>query len=257
MVMDTTADGLLLVRFSRKLTPAETIARELELEEAFGVSEFEELRHLGQAGADGAAADDARLTLDAIRRSANPGAEQLIYLALHGSKVDGARFNPPDLFGALYLAFDIPTALAEIKYRWQQYNKKHKISQPSPTTYIGLYVTVDRNQKYCDLRNSNQLPLPDYLSTDEGTAYVAGQQLATEKREEGYHGIVYPSARLPDGDCMALFSPSKIVQFRQGPRAMVWQDNKGRVEARTISPDDSDSPIGAELPHPDDSDKRN
>ena len=55
-----------------------------------------------------------------------------------------------------------------------------------------------------------------YLDADTAVAYPAGQALAATILAAGGNGLIYPSARDPEGECLAVFGPSVIQNIRQG-----------------------------------------
>jgi hypothetical protein len=70
------------------------------------------------------------------------------------------------------------------------------------------------------ISNANHLrgidPASDCLNADPVVGYPAGQKLAGEIRADGQNGIVYPSVRHHGGECLAVFWPGLIQNFRQG-----------------------------------------
>ncbi|WP_241503726.1 RES family NAD+ phosphorylase [Ferruginivarius sediminum] len=59
--------------------------------------------------------------------------------------------------------------------------------------------------------------------------YSRSQSLARRLRQEGADGVVYPSVRYPDGDCIAAFWPDVVTVPTQG-RHLAYHWNGGRVD---------------------------
>ncbi|MFK5977923.1 MAG: RES family NAD+ phosphorylase [Rhizobiaceae bacterium] len=60
----------------------------------------------------------------------------------------------------------------------------------------------------------------DYLQPEPDIAYPAGQILARNILQNGGNGVLYPSSRYRDGQCLAAFRPHIIQNVRDGD---VWQ----------------------------------
>ncbi|KAA0972086.1 RES family NAD+ phosphorylase [Aureimonas fodinaquatilis] len=56
------------------------------------------------------------------------------------------------------------------------------------------------------------------LHPEPAIAYPAGQALARKIRAEGGNGVLYPSARLEGGECVAAFRPALVQNVRQGEK---------------------------------------
>ncbi|WP_282610823.1 RES family NAD+ phosphorylase [Pelagibius sp. Alg239-R121] len=54
------------------------------------------------------------------------------------------------------------------------------------------------------------------LDPDAETGYPAGQALALELLNAGSHGLLYPSVRRADGQCLVAFRPHVVQNIRQG-----------------------------------------
>lgn len=74
-----------------------------------------------------------------------------------------------------------------------------------------------------------------YLDPDTTVAYPAGQALAATILAEGGNGLIYPSARDPEGECLAVFRPAVIQNIRQG-RTITFQWS-GAPEPRILDED--------------------
>jgi hypothetical protein len=126
----------------------------------------------------------------------------------------GSRFST-HRWGAWYGAFEAETGLAEVAYHLTRELKNVGVFH-NVTRYVELVCDIDA--EFCDLRGEE--PLPACLDPDGERGYAAGQQLASELREAGANGIVYPSVRRPGGTCFVAFWPGLIQSFQHGA---VWE----------------------------------
>ena len=124
----------------------------------------------------------------------------------------GNRFNDEDR-GAWYAAFDAQTSLAEVS--WHLTRELEAIGRfDNVTDYAEL--VADFIGPFHDLRRFGPDDEPS-LHPDPAIGYPAGQALARRLRgEAASNGIVYPSARHPDGTCLAAFHPGLVQNLRQG-----------------------------------------
>lgn len=164
MAIKTSIGDQPFFRFSRIATPEEVVAQEAEREGYIEHIVADGLLRQGRFEGAAAASPEGQLTAGAIMRSNDEAAGSAITQSFHASIVEGARFNPPKQFRALYLAFDIDTALEESKYRWLKYHEREGIDPPNPTDYQGIYLTIDPHQEYSDLtplsgRDPPRLPI--------------------------------------------------------------------------------------------------
>lgn len=64
------------------------------------------------------------------------------------------------------------------------------------------------------------------LHEDKLIAYPAGQALARQILSAGGNGLIYPSARNPNGTCLVALRPSLIQNIRTGDKwAFEWSDS--------------------------------
>lgn len=54
------------------------------------------------------------------------------------------------------------------------------------------------------------------LDSDPSRGYAPGQALAKSIRAAGGNGLLYPSVRAPNGECLAAFRPAVIQNVRLG-----------------------------------------
>lgn len=133
------------------------------------------------------------------------------------TRAGGSRFND-DGRGAWYCAFDDLTALAEVGYHKTRELQNTRCFEDE-TTYQALLA--DFIGPFPDLRGMDGQF--DCLSGDIGIGYPAGQALAADLRAQGHAGLLYPSARHPDGQCLAVFVPQCVQNVRPGAKwVMRW-----------------------------------
>lgn len=134
--------------------------------------------------------------------------------AIAYTRLDGNRFNPRD-WGAWYCGFDVETSLAEVSYHLTRAIRAAGDDFDNTTSYVELLADFDA--EFVDIRNVE--PVPACLDADVAIGYPNGQALASEARQAGLNGIVYPSVRSPGGTCLAAFWPGLLQNFQQG---QIW-----------------------------------
>lgn len=140
----------------------------------------------------------------------------------------GNRFNGPDR-GAWYAAWGdqaIETAQQEVSWHLTRELEAVGIFE-NLTTYRELIAGFTTGLH--DLRDIADEVL---FNTDPTIAYPASQALAGQLRGIGSNGVLYPSARRPEGHCLASFRPSNVQNIRQGS---TWMFEWGGKPAPTIS----------------------
>lgn len=135
----------------------------------------------------------------------------------------GSRFNSPER-GAWYAAWGpeaLETGLDEITFHLTR-----------ELDAVGVYENItDYREVFAgfttlmvDLRGALGAP---FLDPDPTVAYPVGQELARRILSEGGHGVLYPSARHPDGTCLAGFRPTHVQNVRQGERwRLTWSGDR-------------------------------
>jgi hypothetical protein len=118
----------------------------------------------------------------------------------------GGRFNGPER-GAWYAGFALATAIAEVTF--------HKTLHLLEVGVLEDCVTYDDyladfSASLHDLRQAAEFA--DCLAPD---SYVASQALTETLLAAGSLGVVYPSARDPDGTCLACFRPALVGNVRK------------------------------------------
>lgn len=116
----------------------------------------------------------------------------------------GSRFSD-GRYGVFYAARDKGTAIAETQYHHARF--LGATAQPAIQLSMRLYAVRISAQLH-DLRPPGAVPEP-VLAPDD---YTASQALGRSLREQGSAGVVYPSVRLPGGECAGLFKPKGASQ---------------------------------------------
>lgn len=119
------------------------------------------------------------------------------------------RFNGPDR-GAWYAALDVETCLAEVVFHMAGFLDRSG-RYDATVEYVELYASLAG--EYVDLRDSPGAPC---LDSDPSLAHPLGNALADTVRARGYNGLIYPSARHPDGTCIAALWPHAVQSVAQG-----------------------------------------
>lgn len=137
------------------------------------------------------------------RRVGGAGSSYVMAPFVHISPRFQGRFHDGS-FGAYYAANRFETAVAETTY--------HRAR---------LYADTDERpgwfSQFRELVGSIDARVHDIRGRGEFEAclapesYVASQALARELRAEGSNGLVYPSVRDPDGQCVAAFWPDVVT----------------------------------------------
>jgi len=129
-------------------------------------------------------------------RRFGPGYGPIMAALTHLNPI-GSRFSNGS-YGVFYCAQSRDTAIAETRYHTGQFLAATQ--QPPMRQQMRLYTVIAQGD-VVDLRADASLDA-SVLSPND---YVAGQALGRAAREAGAPGIVYPSVRDPDGECLAAF----------------------------------------------------
>jgi RES domain-containing protein len=112
----------------------------------------------------------------------------------------GGRFNPPGEFGAVYVAVERRTALAELERRVAASGLPRK--QFHPRVILQLRARLSRVLDLTDPTVRRDLDLREAEITGED--WARPQAVAREARGDGYAAIRFPSAT-GEGDNLAIF----------------------------------------------------
>jgi hypothetical protein len=117
----------------------------------------------------------------------------------------GSRFSD-GAYGVFYCARESRTAVAETRYHSGLFLAATR--QPPIRQQMRLYTVVAHGE-VADLRG--KLAEPRVLAPDD---YAAGQALGRAIRQTGANGLVYPSVREVDGECLAAFRTTLLRDCR-------------------------------------------
>ncbi len=155
------------------------------------------------------------------RRVSGPGASFLMAPFVHVSPDWAGRFHD-GTFGALYIADQFATAVAETAYHRARF---YRATQQAPgwlSQQLELVIGGDR--RFHDVRGSQ-----DHAACLDPDDYAPSQAFARQLRAAGSDGIVYPSVREPGGACVAAFWPDTVAPARRG-RVLDYHFNGERVD---------------------------
>lgn len=134
-------------------------------------------------------------------------AQRVLY-SFEASRKQLNRFNAPGDDGVYYAGTTLPASIAEI-----QWHLENPAGVPHfDRTRAYRTVMAEMRGSFLDLRGA-QTPA---LAADPTESYAAGRDLAGLARRGGWDGIVYPSARHPEGVCIAAFDPKSLSSIRLG-----------------------------------------
>lgn len=167
----------------------------------------------------------SRITLGALdlvprdRRVPGPGATYLMAPFTHVSPDRPSRFTRGD-FGVLYVAERFETALLETMH----HHARFIASTAEPPGWTSQFRELMLDLA-ADLRGG-AAALPPALDPDN---YDEAQALSASLRAGGSDGLIYPSQRDPDGQCVGLFYPDSGANLIQG-RHLDYHWDGGRVD---------------------------
>ncbi|WP_299936305.1 RES family NAD+ phosphorylase [uncultured Nitratireductor sp.] len=154
------------------------------------------------------------------RRVAGPGATWLMAPFTHVSPDRPSRFSD-GRFGVLYVAKGFETALFETIHHHARFMAA--TNEPAGWTSQFREIVLDVEAELHDLRGEGwELA----LAPDD---YATGQSLAARLRADGSEGVVYPSVRHEEGECVGLFHPDNAAPPLQG-RHIDYHWNGERVD---------------------------
>lgn len=128
------------------------------------------------------------------------------------TRATGNRFNGPER-GAWYASYGaaaVETAQAEVAWHLTRELEATKIFE-NVTAYRELLAGF--TTRFRDLHGRAG---EDCLGPDPSTAYPVGQALARDVFGSGGNGLLYPSARREDGQCLVALRPHLVQNVRQG-----------------------------------------
>ena len=129
---------------------------------------------------------------------------------------EGSRFSDGS-FGVLYLADNINTALAEVRYHQERYWSQVPGLNYERFVFRGL--TCNFND--ADMKDATALPPSDPIYAPDD--YSDSRQLGREARRTGCPGLRYHSVRSPGNHCWALLTPRPVTAIQQTAHyEMIW-----------------------------------
>lgn len=164
-------------------------------------------------------------TLDLIppaRRVAGPGASYLMAPFTHVSPDRPSRFSDGTR-GVLYIGDRLEVALLETAHHHGRFMAR--TAEPPGWSAQFREILMDVSAHLHDLRDGRP-GRDEVLSPDD---YRPGQALGKTLYVSGSDGIVYPSVRYPEGQCVALFYPDLAARPVQG-RHLDYHWNGDRVD---------------------------
>ena len=132
---------------------------------------------------------------------------RMINAAFTYPRPEGSRFNNGER-GAWYCGFEAETSLAEIIFhKTVEYQEINRFDDS--VSYQALLA--DFTGSFHDLRGVRGAA--KYLNP---RSYIESQQLALRLLDEGALGMIYPSVRHKEGNCLACFRPALVGNVRKG-----------------------------------------
>jgi hypothetical protein len=151
------------------------------------------------------------------RRVGGPGSSYLMAPFTHVSPDRPSRFSDGS-FGVLYVGDRFEVALFETIHHHGSFMAATR--QPSGWTSQFRELVLDVKARLHDLRGGAGPALPawsaDRAAVLDPDDYRAGQTLGAALRRAGSDGVVYPSVRCEDGECVGLFYPDLASNPTQG-----------------------------------------
>jgi hypothetical protein len=155
------------------------------------------------------------------RRVAGAGASYLMATFTHISTDRPSRFSD-GRYGVLYVADQFQTALFETIHHHARFMAA--TNERAGWTSQFREIILNISARLHDLR-----PGPAGNPALDPESYAASQALARTLKADGSNGIIYPSVRYPDGQCVGLFYPDCASLPVQG-RHLDYHWNGTRVD---------------------------
>ncbi len=129
---------------------------------------------------------------------------------------DGSRFSD-GMFGVLYIADSLDTALKEVKYHQNNYWINVPELHFERIVFRGLVCTFDEEDTL------NALPCPQNDPIYSKDNYGAARVLGIDIVKNGHLGIRYRSVRNEDSVCWGLTTPRNVISIIQAAHyEMIW-----------------------------------
>jgi hypothetical protein len=133
-----------------------------------------------------------------------------IMAALTHLNPQGSRFSD-GTYGVFYCAKSRETAIAETRYHSGLFLAATQ--EPPMRQQMRLYTVIAQGE-VVDLLDAEAGDASAFASVLSPTDYAPGQALGRAIREAGAPGIVYPSVRDADGECLAAFRTTLLRDCR-------------------------------------------
>ena len=151
-------------------------------------------------------------------RVSGPGASWVMASFTHRNP-KGSRFSDGS-YGVYYAARDLGTALREVAHHFARFARD---SGDGPR-YEDMRALVGRiANRFVD---AGSLPAAERRRVLDPDSYDASRAFAAPLRDAGANGIVYPSVRDPDGQCVAAFRPRAVGLPVPGPALKLHWDGE-------------------------------
>lgn len=138
----------------------------------------------------------------AEHRVAGTGASLVMAPFTHVSTDWPGRFHD-GTFGAFYTANRFETAVAETTFHRASI---YRASKEKPGWFAQFRELIGRvRNRFHDIRDDAQ-----FVTALNPNDYSDSNALARRLRTEGSNGIVFPSVRDPEGECLAAFRPNAV-----------------------------------------------
>ena len=154
-------------------------------------------------------------------RVAGPGASYVMASFTHVN-AKGSRFSDGS-YGVYYAASELDTAIAETVFHFANFARD---SADPPRMEDMRVLLGDVAEAFEDVA---ALPEPLRLQLLDPISYAAAQAYAREMRQAGANGVVYPSVRRREGECVGAFKPRAIGLPHQ-ERHLKYRWNGERVD---------------------------
>jgi hypothetical protein len=155
------------------------------------------------------------------RRVAGAGASYVMAPFVHVSPDRAGRFHDGSV-GAYYAANRFETAVAETAYHKARFFRSTKEAPGWLAQMRELVGAIDN--AFHDVRGRRE-----FEACLDPDSYGASQELARWLRAGGASGIVYPSVRDEDGECVAAFWPDVVGRPVQG-RHLAYHFDGDRID---------------------------
>lgn len=141
-------------------------------------------------------------SIPVTRRVSGSGASYVMAPFTHISPDRPGRFHD-GTYGAYYAAQSFATAVAETAYHKTQF---YRTTSEAPGWFAQMRELVGMiHHQFHDIRNT-----ANFRDCLDPSDYQASQRLAGTLRQQSSSGIVYPSVRDANGECVAAFWPDVV-----------------------------------------------